>query len=443
MFYKILGLSTAIILTGSLIEGTTNPSFATNVGNQLSLSHSNQGQTINTTPDSLGNSYQIAQARTHRVRLGDTLGGIANKFGISFKQLLSYNPHLRSRPHLIYVGENINVGGSTSSYQPSVSRSSGRTYTVRSGDTLGGIAIRHGLSLRTILAYNPQLASRRNSINVGEKINVGSAKMIRRTSQVSYTPPRTTRPTNTVSKPVTNNPTPNTTSTSTASAPPRRQSIFNQLPTERRVGSNNTGSKRGPGIACTPGGKHLRAIAPANGLGYTFDDYPYFFWYFPGVENAEGIDFMLYKQTMIEDTGELEHTRVYRQKLNLDKSGIVAFALPSQQSQPLEEGEEYRWRIRIKCSGRTAMNLSYSIKRQSTENPELIAKLESAPVDRHPLVFAESGVWFDALKMIALQLEQAPENPVLQQDWNDVLREIEFDDLIGEPIQYIQPDVRE
>ncbi|MDJ0636114.1 MAG: DUF928 domain-containing protein [Xenococcaceae cyanobacterium MO_188.B29] len=36
---------------------------------------------------------------------------------------------------------------------------------------------------------------------------------------------------------------------------------------------------------CIKDRKNMRAIAPENGLGYTFDDYPYFFWYFPGVES--------------------------------------------------------------------------------------------------------------------------------------------------------------
>ena len=441
MFYKILGFSSAIILAGSLVEGTSNAAFAANVSKQSSSSSSNPELRVNHALHSPTDSYQIAQARTYRVRLGDTLGGIANRFGMSFRQVLSYNPQLRSRPHLIYVGEKINLGGIPSGISTSAS---GRKYVVRRGDTLGGIAIRHGLSLNTILAYNPNLASRPDSINVGETINLGQT--IQRTHKGSYTARRRQPSTTTVSNPSTSsggNQTQNPSSNSTASVPTTRRSIFNNLTTERRIGSNNTGSKRGPDTACTQAGKNLRAIAPNNGLGFTFDDYPYFFWYFPGVEYAQGIDFMLFKQTVQEETGELEPARVYRQKLNLDKSGIIAFPLPADKSQPLEEGEEYVWRIRIRCTGRTAMNLSYSIKRQSTDNPQLIAKLEAAPVDQHPLIFAESGVWFDALKMIALQLEQAPENPVLQEDWNDVLREIEFDDLIGEPIQYIEPSLEE
>ncbi len=411
MFHKLFSFSTAIILTSCLIEGNSYPSLAANFDNKISQSH---------------NSYQIAQATTYRVRLGDTLGGIANRVGISLNQLLNYNPQLRSRPNLIYVGETINLGGKKTSTAPS----SGRKYTVRPGDTLGGIALRHGLSLRTILAYNPHLAARVNNINVGEKINVGSAQIIRRTrSNISPTP---------TSTPQTNTPSPSTES--------RRAVAFSDLPTTRRQGSDSIGAIRGnEDEACTKAGENMRAIAPANGLGFTFDDYPYFFWYFPGVESdSVPVIFTLIGQKTKEVNGRTRTraTKIYEKELNLDKPGIIAFALPSD-SPPLKEEQEYKWRVQINCTRQTTMFLSYSIQRKSTDNPELISKLENAPVDRHPVIFAESGVWFDALKMIALQLEQTPGDSTLEEDWNNVLRLIGFEDLIGEPIQYIGSNIEE
>jgi LysM repeat protein len=458
MLPKILGFSTTVILATFVIEGNNYLSFAANLNNKIS---------------EVNNSYQIAQAQasTYRVKLGDTLGGITNRFGMSLSQLLNYNPQLRSRPNLIYVGETINLGGSStnsvSNSTPASPPPSGRTYTVRSGDTLGGIAIRHGLSLSTILAYNPHLASRPNSINVGEQINVGSAQIIQRTpSNRTSTPTRPTQPTtppkttSTSTRPTQPTTPPKTTSTPTpttqptpaptptpapSSTEPRRSVTFSGLPTARREGSNSIGATRGnPDEACTKAGKDMRAIAPENGLGYTFDDYPYFFWYFPGVEsNSVAVVFTLISEETREVNGKTRtrSTTVYEKDLNLDKSGIIAFALPPE-SKPLQEGQEYQWRVQINCSEQTTMFLSYSIERKSTDNPELIEKLENSSVDRHPLIFAESGVWFDALKMIALQLEQAPGEPTLTEDWNNVLKLIGFEDLIGEPIQYIGSNVQ-
>ena len=90
---KIINFCTAIIFASCLIQENSYLSNAANFDAQIDRSH---------------HSYQIAQARSYRVRLGDTLGGIANRLGMSVPQILNYNPHLRSRPNLIYVGEIIN-----------------------------------------------------------------------------------------------------------------------------------------------------------------------------------------------------------------------------------------------------------------------------------------------------------------------------------------------
>ena len=436
MLRKLLSLSTVIILTSGLVE-SNNYVSATSIVNH---------QTTEAT-----NNYLVAQASTYRVRLGDTLGGIANRFGVGFNRILSYNPQLRSRPNLIYVGETINLGGGGAVITSRPPSGGSRTYRVRRGDTLGGIAIRHGLSLRTIISYNPHLASRINSINVGETINVGSSQIVRRPRRnTTSRPPRTTTTTTTTTAPQPTTPTttaPATPDTAIASAPsPRRATTFGNLSNERRQGSDNTGSKRGPDEACTKAQANMRAIAPNNGLQYTYEDYPYFFWYFPGVQEeftAKPIEFILMSRETKEVNGKTRdrYRKVYEQKLNLTQPGIVAYALPAAEAQALEEGAEYKWRIKIECSDRTAMNLSYSIQRQSTDNPELIDKLENAPVDQHPVIFAESGVWFDALRIIALQLQQAPEDAILTEDWNNVLKLIGFEDLIGQPIQYLDAEV--
>lgn len=45
----------------------------------------------------------------HRVRKGDSLSKIGRHHGVSVIVLLNLNPHLRRRPHNIYVGERVRV----------------------------------------------------------------------------------------------------------------------------------------------------------------------------------------------------------------------------------------------------------------------------------------------------------------------------------------------
>ena len=109
------------------------------------------------------------QGKTHTVKSGDTLSGIANRYGTSVAQLKQWN-NLKS--DTIYVGQKLAVGGkssgSTTSNQSQGSQStSSKTHTVRSGDTLYGISLRYGVSVKDIKQKN-NLKS--DLIYVGQKL---------------------------------------------------------------------------------------------------------------------------------------------------------------------------------------------------------------------------------------------------------------------------------
>src|SRR5690554_2745455 len=80
------------------------------------------------------------------VRSGDTLWGIASRSGVSLGSLLDANPQIRN-PDLIYPGQTVHLPGGGGSGE----------VTVRSGDTLWGIAAGNGVSLDALIAANPQI----------------------------------------------------------------------------------------------------------------------------------------------------------------------------------------------------------------------------------------------------------------------------------------------
>lgn len=77
------------------------------------------------------------------MQAGDTLSGIAAKLGVSTSQISGYRS---GNPNLIYPGETLTIGGG--------STQSGTAYTVRSGDTLSGIAAKYGTTYQAIAAKN-------------------------------------------------------------------------------------------------------------------------------------------------------------------------------------------------------------------------------------------------------------------------------------------------
>lgn len=84
--------------------------------------------------------------RTYTVQAGDTLSGIAAKLGVSTGAISGYRS---GNPNLIYPGEVLTINGGGATPKPS-----GRTYTVVAGDTLSGIAAKYGTTYQQLAAKN-------------------------------------------------------------------------------------------------------------------------------------------------------------------------------------------------------------------------------------------------------------------------------------------------
>ena len=109
----------------------------------------------------VGDGPTAFKVSTYRVRRGDTLSSIANKFGLRVDTLISYNGIKRARGLLAGTVLRIPNGD-------------GLSYAVRRGDTLGSIATRHGVSLNSLLDWN-NLES--EVIRVGQPLFVPGARL--------------------------------------------------------------------------------------------------------------------------------------------------------------------------------------------------------------------------------------------------------------------------
>jgi LysM repeat protein len=96
--------------------------------------------------------------QTYYVVKGDTLRKIAAKFKTTVDALLRANPKITNQ-NIIYVGQAITIPA-----QPS-------TYTVQRGDTLRIIAGKYGTTVEALLALNPNIKNA-NLIYVGQVIRV-------------------------------------------------------------------------------------------------------------------------------------------------------------------------------------------------------------------------------------------------------------------------------
>lgn len=85
----------------------------------------------------------LAGEAIHVVQKNETLGGIARKYGVSTATLQSFNGI--SNPNLLFVGKKLKI--------PSTSVSQ-IDYVIKTGDSLGGIASRFGVKASDLISIN-------------------------------------------------------------------------------------------------------------------------------------------------------------------------------------------------------------------------------------------------------------------------------------------------
>ncbi|MDY7229776.1 LysM peptidoglycan-binding domain-containing protein [Hyalangium rubrum] len=107
-------------------------------------------QSIGTRSTARVDAFQ-ATGTVYTVRAGDTLSGIAQRFGTTVDALSRANSI--TNPDRIYVGQQLSIPSGTPT-TPTPPPSTPSTYTVRAGDTLSGIAQRFGTTVDALMRTN-------------------------------------------------------------------------------------------------------------------------------------------------------------------------------------------------------------------------------------------------------------------------------------------------
>jgi GH25 family lysozyme M1 (1,4-beta-N-acetylmuramidase)/LysM repeat protein len=107
---------------------------------------------------------QLPSPTSYKVKQGDTLQSIANQFGLTLSELISANAQLLQPNMTLSIpvskdretrspSEEVMAGGTTDAGSGET-HDAQRTYTVKSGDTLSGIALKYGTTYGAIAQLN-------------------------------------------------------------------------------------------------------------------------------------------------------------------------------------------------------------------------------------------------------------------------------------------------
>lgn len=118
-----------------------------------------------------GDVTGVTPASTYKVVSNDSLWKVAKKYGIGIDDLAKAN-NLRPNSSL-KVGQKLIIPGKTPTASASGVSSGIRTYTVKSGDSIGSIARKQGTTIADIRSLNPQIKN--DIVRTGQELTLSAA----------------------------------------------------------------------------------------------------------------------------------------------------------------------------------------------------------------------------------------------------------------------------
>jgi Domain of Unknown Function (DUF928) len=191
-----------------------------------------------------------------------------------------------------------------------------------------------------------------------------------------------------------------------------------QLPGGRQGAATRSGCEKNE-FAFAP-------ILPASNYGQTTAEYPTVYWYQTN-HQFSWARFELYATQAMKR----EEYPLYSTTFRLGKeSPLASLSLPAQSGlPPLEIGQTYLWKVTMICSQQgpdddTASGSQTSVQGWITRvAPSAILEAQLATTEQKYNVYAENGLWYDAIRDLATRRQQIPQNAQLAKDWEGFLQE--------------------
>ena len=138
-----------------------------------------------------------------------------------------------------------------------------------------------------------------------------------------------------------------------------------------------------------------------------------------------------------------EENLIYETTLKINNApGVMSVSIPANKNvSPLEAGKNYRWYIKLICplEDRSIGAVATGIVRRVELSADILRQLDAADPRQKTVIYAENGIWQDALGTLAAARRANPNDTDLVADWESLLDSVKLGEIAAEPILPIAP----
>ncbi|MBW4616631.1 MAG: DUF928 domain-containing protein [Desmonostoc vinosum HA7617-LM4] len=163
--------------------------------------------------------------------------------------------------------------------------------------------------------------------------------------------------------------------------------------------------------------------------GLTTSQRPTFWFYVPYTQElTTSAEFVL------QDSAEND---IYRNAIALPpKPGIISVSLPSNTS--LQVGKTYHWYLKVPCNQQQTASVPIYVEgdiQRVNLDSRMMQQLETAVNPQQKVaIYAQEGIWFDSLTMLAQMRQNNPHDASVAEDWQSLLRSVNLDNVATAPL---------
>lgn len=194
------------------------------------------------------------------------------------------------------------------------------------------------------------------------------------------------------------------------------------LPTHRRDG----GSRGGTDNCLANNDQSLIALIPQHTIGRNSLQSPQLFFYVPQIPESKTLEFVLRDE---------QDKLVYEAFIATEGEGIMNVTIPADVNANLLKNEQnYHWYLSIICNPQQRSRdlvVEGWLRREKMNLAN--QKLANASVIDQAETYRQQGFWYDALGILAENLNSKTEQPIIRKKWSELLQSVGLGEVASKP----------